>query len=309
MTSSVYPLVAIVTPVFNGEQYLAETMECVQALTYPNLIHIVLDNASDDATPDILEHYRKATVPLLTKRNEVTIPMIANFNAAVGMIPDEARYFRLLCADDLMATDAITKKVEIAERDPSIGLVGCLSSPRGAGAEGLPKTLEIFEGREVVRSFLRREHLLLHGTEFLIRNSNHIAKRFYDSSFQGASDTDANVRVCLGGKFGFVHEELATFRQHDLSHFAAWSRSNFHMTEWLMLLDRYGPLVLTDREYRNCRARYKRYYLRRLLHMRWREREKTLFRQHLALLRKRNDPASLGDFLAAVGEWVLRRNR
>lgn len=33
--SSIPPLVAIVTPVFNGEKYLAEAMQCVQALTYP----------------------------------------------------------------------------------------------------------------------------------------------------------------------------------------------------------------------------------------------------------------------------------
>ena len=39
------PLVAIATPVYNGAEYLADTMACVQAQTYPNLVHCVLDNA------------------------------------------------------------------------------------------------------------------------------------------------------------------------------------------------------------------------------------------------------------------------
>ncbi len=43
------PLVAVVTPVYNGEKYLAETMECVQAQDYPELVHIVRITLRRDA--------------------------------------------------------------------------------------------------------------------------------------------------------------------------------------------------------------------------------------------------------------------
>ncbi len=56
MTIASQPPVAVVTPVLNGEEFLAETMDSVQAQTYPNLVHIVLDNASTDATAQIVEH-------------------------------------------------------------------------------------------------------------------------------------------------------------------------------------------------------------------------------------------------------------
>ena len=45
-SSSELPLVAIVTPVYNGERFLAETMQCVQCSDYPNLLHVALDNAA-----------------------------------------------------------------------------------------------------------------------------------------------------------------------------------------------------------------------------------------------------------------------
>ena len=67
--SDTAPLVAIVTPVYNGEQYLAEAMESVQAQTYPNLVHVILDNASTDRTAEIIESFRGRKVPLLVGRN------------------------------------------------------------------------------------------------------------------------------------------------------------------------------------------------------------------------------------------------
>ena len=78
------PLVAIVTPVNNGAAFLAETMESVQSVGIPKLVHIVLDNASMDATPDIIAQYRNRRVPVLTARDPTTLPMVANWSAAVA---------------------------------------------------------------------------------------------------------------------------------------------------------------------------------------------------------------------------------
>lgn len=301
------PLVAIVTPVYNGERYLAETMECVQSLDYGNLIHIVLDNASTDATPEIISRYRNGRVPILTSRNKATIPMIANFNAALSMVPAEAGYFRILCADDMMAANAISRQVEIAERDPEIGIVGCQCRVGFLRGEGLPRNCEIFDGKQVMRSFFLREHDALCGTEGLVRRSKLDEQPiYYDLTFRGAADTDSNVRICINSKFGFVHEELAMFRQHEFNHCKVFSRSYFHMPEWLMILDRYGRFVLSEREYRAYRLAYRRRYLRRLLLLRWLRGDKAAFDEHMAILKKNNDPAGWPDFADASVEWAFR---
>ncbi len=39
---NIRPLVAIVTPVYNGNPWLVRTLASVQAQTYPNLVHVVL---------------------------------------------------------------------------------------------------------------------------------------------------------------------------------------------------------------------------------------------------------------------------
>lgn len=299
-------LVAIVTPVYNGERYLAETMDCVQASDYPRLIHIVLDNASTDATPEIISRYRNSRVPVTISRNKATIPMIANFNAAVRMVPAEASYLRLLCADDMMAANAISRQVEVAERDPEIGMVGCLCRAESLRGKGLSRNRNIFDGKEVIRSFLRHEHDALAGTEVLIRRSKLDGQHlYYDPTFSGMTDTDANLRMCVTSKFGFVHEELAMCRQHEFSHSAAFF-PKFYMLEWLMLLNRYGHFVLDEKEYRARRSAYRRHYLRRLLLMRWRDGDKATFDEHMAVLRQNNDPVNWLDFTDALSEWAIR---
>ncbi len=224
-SQSPLPLVAIVTPVYNGGKYLADTMACVQALDYPRLVHVVLDNASTDSTPTIISNYLNGRVPLLVARNDTTIPIIDNFNAALKLVPKEAKYFRLLCADDTMVPQAIARAVEVAERDPDIGIVGCQCRAATLRGATLPTDRNIFDGREVARGLLLSQNDVLHGTQVLVRRTKLDSKSaFYDTAFFGASDTDANFRICLEGKFGFVHEELATWRQHEFEICSSLSR-------------------------------------------------------------------------------------
>lgn len=93
MTAEDVPLITIVTPVYNGARYLRETMECVQAQTYPNLVHVVLDNASTDETPQIIESFKGRRVPILTARNFDIIPQQANWEKAIRLTPSGAAYF------------------------------------------------------------------------------------------------------------------------------------------------------------------------------------------------------------------------
>jgi glycosyltransferase involved in cell wall biosynthesis len=51
------PLISIVTVVFNGEQFLEETIQSVINQTYDNVEYIVIDGGSSDGTLDIIKKY------------------------------------------------------------------------------------------------------------------------------------------------------------------------------------------------------------------------------------------------------------
>ncbi|MEL6830771.1 MAG: glycosyltransferase family A protein, partial [Pseudomonadota bacterium] len=79
MAAKVY----VLTPVYNGAEFLREAMDSVQAQTYPNLEHLVIENASTDATPQILSEYENARVPVRVIKNETLLRQVPNWNTAV----------------------------------------------------------------------------------------------------------------------------------------------------------------------------------------------------------------------------------
>ncbi|WP_163580501.1 glycosyltransferase family 2 protein [Gracilibacillus saliphilus] len=54
-----YNLVSVITPTYNSETYIQETIESVLQQTYPNWEMIIVDDGSSDQTIAIIEEYQK----------------------------------------------------------------------------------------------------------------------------------------------------------------------------------------------------------------------------------------------------------
>ena len=68
-------------PVYNGGAFLRETLESILAQTETDFDLIISDNASTDATPDILEEYAARDNRVKLLRQERNIGAVANFQA------------------------------------------------------------------------------------------------------------------------------------------------------------------------------------------------------------------------------------
>lgn len=305
-SKSAFPLVVIATPVYNGEKYLADTIACVQSLDYPNLVHVILDNASSDATPEIIARHANGRVPILSHRNPSTIPMAANFNAVLNLLPAEAGYFRLLCADDLMTTDSIRRQIELAEQHPDVVAVGCLEYSDHLRDENIPRNQTVFDGRSIIRAYLREDNTVFSGTHFLFRRSLiDMSRSFYDENLLPYLDAEAALRACLHNNLAFIHEGLAIRRIHDSNAYDVHVKLGFALLDRLQILVRYGPIVLEQEEYRHRLVQQRRRYIRRLLRLRWFERDKATFSNHLERLSATGHPARWFDFADAVADWAF----
>jgi glycosyltransferase involved in cell wall biosynthesis len=302
------PVVAIITPVYNGALYLAETMDCVQAQTYPNLVHVVLDNASTDATPEILARYANARVPVVVTRNPQTLPLSENWQRALTLTPPDARWVRVLCADDKMTPDCIAKTAGIGNANPNVAVIGCgfqvMDTPQSSN---WPPGITVLPGREAVRRYFMGEGEII-GPHLMWR-ADVMRKRqpFYDLTFHGI-DTEAAFFMLQHGDWGVTTEILAWTRIHEAteSHNVMHVRGT-HFLDWLRYIERYGRWAMNSDQFAAHRRAFRRYYLRRLLRWRLTAGGQAKFEHSVRTLRELGMNPTPLDFLDANADYVLKR--
>ncbi len=64
------PLVSVIIPVYNAENFLRETLESMIGQTYQNIEILCVDDGSTDSSPAILEEYKKKDVRIRVFRKE-----------------------------------------------------------------------------------------------------------------------------------------------------------------------------------------------------------------------------------------------
>jgi glycosyltransferase involved in cell wall biosynthesis len=267
---SAQPLVSIVTPVYNGEKYLAECIESVLCQTYRNWQYHIVNNCSTDKSLVIAQTYAEKDPRIRIHNNQHFLSMVENFNATLLQISPESKYCKIVHADDWLFPDCIGEMVSLADKSPAVGIVGSyvLEGVR-IKCDGLPYPNPVFPGRDIARMSLMGESpagggLYVFGspTSLLIR-SDLIRSRnpFYRDRYYQVVDQEACYYLLQKGNFGFVYKVLTYSRLHDSSATSFSGSVNRLLLEELMLLMEYGPLYLTRTEYdRRFRQRIEIYY-------------------------------------------------
>ena len=104
-------LVSIIVPVYNVEKYIVETIQCVEAQTYPNWELLLVEDGSSDGTMERIQEYLKGN-------DDVRIRLIcqsSNGGAARarnrGVREAGGRYIAYLDADDLWVPEKLEKEI------------------------------------------------------------------------------------------------------------------------------------------------------------------------------------------------------
>ena len=109
-------LVSIVTPLYNSERYIGETIKSVQAQTYTNWEMLVVDNCSTDGSVDVIRSFQNEDerIKLIQlKRNEG--PAIAR---NTGIREAKGRFIIFLDSDDVWYPHLLETEVPfIKEKD------------------------------------------------------------------------------------------------------------------------------------------------------------------------------------------------
>ena len=217
VTSQSKPLVSIITPVFNGEQYLRECIDSVLAQTYANWEYIIVDNCSTDRTLDIATRYAGTDPRFQVHTNATFLSLIQNHNNALRYMSPDSMYCKMLHADDMLFPECLERMVAVAQEHPTVGVVGAYYIGGDFKTSTIPYPRSVISGQELGRLCLlsaKAENILGGPSATLIRADlvrGHAA--FYNESNLGA-DREAMYDVLRTCDFGFVHQILTYYRYH-----------------------------------------------------------------------------------------------
>lgn len=282
------PLVSVVTPVYNGETFLAACIESVLSQNYSNLEYVILDNSSSDGTSEIIDRYARNDPRIRAVRNAELLPQIDNWNESMRHIGADSVYCKVIHADDLLLPECIERMVDVGERYPSVSLIGAYRiDGRGISMTGIEYPCEFVKGGDLARTRLmgRIPDMFGSPTSVMYRSS---AVRARGDDFYNRQNPHADTEACFAllqdGDYGFVQQILTYTRRHAGAETPAMRAQGTHNIGRIMIARDLGPAFLNAQEHRQAMDLQLRYYygylannLKRLTDSKFRQETQALF--------------------------------
>ena len=114
------PLVSVIIPVYNSEQYLSKCLDTVLNQSLKNIEVICVDDGSTDNSLEILHNYKS-----IDKRIRIVSQKHHNAGAArnKGMEISKGEFLSFLDSDDYFELNMLEKMYESAKKDKSIDII------------------------------------------------------------------------------------------------------------------------------------------------------------------------------------------
>src|SRR5260370_31743679 len=117
------PLVSIVLPTYNGSRYLAESIQSCIDQTYLNWELIIVDDASTDDTPAIIDRYVSHDPRISSVRHDANRRIPGGLKT--GFARSRGEYLTWTSDDNLYEPDALERMVRYLDAEPAMGMVHC----------------------------------------------------------------------------------------------------------------------------------------------------------------------------------------
>lgn len=215
------PIISIITPVYNGEKYIEETINSVlSAKSKFPLEYIVLDDGSSDSTPSIIEKFKHKIIIETHKNVGEASTVNRGIEIAKGI------YILILNADDpLLTGDLINKGIKEISKDNSIVAV----YPDWKIIDNFGHTVKMNILPDYTEDIMIGTCRTLPGPGTIFRKDAAIAVGGRNPKWRYVSDYDFWLRISRKGKIVRIPLILAQWREHQNS--TSISQRNIEMAK------------------------------------------------------------------------------
>lgn len=208
------PLVSIIIPVYNGEDYIREAIDSALAQTYDNIEIIVVNDGSTDNTEKIVKSYGNKIHYFKKKNGGVATAL------NLGIRETKGRYVSWLSHDDMYYPNKIEKQVKVLrilpvdERSKYVlyGNYSIINEKSKVVHElKFHLTHEIYKLNIPLYPLVRG---LVHGCSLLIPKVLFEQYGYFDKRLKTTQDYDLWYRMFPHIKLVFLHDTLVKSRIH-----------------------------------------------------------------------------------------------
>lgn len=201
------PLVSIITPVYNGSEYLEGLIQSVRSQGYPNIEHLVIDDGSDDhgATVAILQKY-----PHVRWWSQPNKGQYATMNEGVAAAQGEIVCF--VSADDMLSPNAVQVAADYLGSHPCMDGVFGITRYMDQSGKDQPYWIPFHMAPLSLYPYFAH---ISHCSLYIRKQSIERYRLSFDPSLRFTGDYEWIIRLYkVGLKIGAIYQELSRVRLH-----------------------------------------------------------------------------------------------
>lgn len=218
-----YPLVSVVIPSYNHQQYIGKAIESVLNQSYPNIELIIIDDGSKDCSIEVIQSYTDSRITVVKQENSGAHNAINR-----GLQMAKGDYLAILNSDDIFSSRRFEVMVHEMKKNPEVGFA--CSYIRIIDSEGNPHgikegwhNMEPWTVEHPERSFQATDDFKLNllMTNFTSTTSNFLFTRELYERIGGmrnlrfAHDWDFALRAAEVTECLMIEQPLMEYRVHN----------------------------------------------------------------------------------------------
>lgn len=225
-------LISVITPVYNNESFIGDSIRSVQHQTHTDWEMIVVDDGSTDDSAAVVEAFQRkdSRIRLLRQPNRGSA---AARNRAIAEA--KGTYYALLDADDLMLPDRLAEQLAFLENTPAVSVVSCLARYINADNQEIGSNYSDIYTVEDCQRYLREGKIIFClQSGVMLRPAALAAVGGYREELLLGQDTELWNRLAEAGYYLVVLPRiLVRYRLHGSSAMTRFQRYTFY-TDWII---------------------------------------------------------------------------
>jgi glycosyltransferase involved in cell wall biosynthesis len=230
------PELSVCIPTYNAARFLPDAIGSVMRQGLDDFEILIIDNASEDETQALLAGLSNPYIRYI--RNDANIGSCANGNRLLA----EARgkYFKPLCADDVLLDGLLLKQLDVLRSRPDVSLVTCNFIVTDVDLQG-DEEVYFFpgsaDGSRVIHACLSALHNYIGGPSNVMFRLEDAAGLTFDMQYRWVNDLKFWLQLLRRGNYVNLDEIGCLYRRHPNTDSATNCPNDIRIAEFLRLAE------------------------------------------------------------------------